>query len=375
MQNDKNVKLYALSELKHLKIYGRTPGNRTPLTLFWTGSAIELNAKGSELWIEVEADYDTYEPWISIVINGTPASRQMITAGRHWVCVFRGMNPGAVKNVRVIRDLQAMSGDSSCVLQIHAVKFDGIFEPVEAKPYKLEFIGDSITSGEGTIGGKAEEDWIPMWFSAIHNYTYMTAEALNAEYRVVSQSGWGVLTSWDNNPNGNIPDHYEQVCGLLNGEKNKALGAFEPNDFASWQPDAVIVNLGTNDDGAFHSPAWRDPATGGIHKQRLNEDGTYNEEDLKRFEEAAAGFLAKLRKYNKHAHIVWAYGMIGTPMMPAIYRAVDSYRRQTGDTNVSVFQLPNMTEETVGARTHPGAPAHEKAAKELAAYIWEKIKE
>lgn len=369
MKQNENLRLYALPDIGHLKVHGRTSGNLAPLTLFWTGSAIELNAKGSELWIEIEADYDTYEPWISIVINGTPVSRQMITAGRHWVCVFRGMNPGAVKNVRVVRDLQAMSGDPSCVLQIHAVKFDGEFVPVEAKPYKVEFIGDSITSGEGTIGGKAEEDWIPMWFSAIHNYTYMTAEALNAEYRVVSQSGWGVLTSWDNNPNGNIPDRYEQVCGLLTGEKSKALGASEPNDFASWQPDVVVVNLGTNDDGAFHSPAWKDPATGALHKQRLNEDGTYNEEDLKRFEEAAAGFLAKLRKYNKHAHIVWAYGMLGIPMMPAIYRAVDSYRKQTGDTNVSVFQLPNMTDETVGARTHPGATAHEKAAEELAGYI------
>lgn len=369
MQQNENLRLYALPDIEHLKVHGRTSGNLAPLTLFWTGSAIELNAKGSELWIEVEADYDTYEPWISIVINGTTVSRQMVTAGRHWVCVFRGMNPGAVKNVRVVRDLQAMSGDPSCVLQIHAVKFDGEFVPVEAKPYKVEFIGDSITSGEGAIGGKAEEDWIPMWFSAIHNYTYMTAEALNAEYRVISQSGWGVLTSWDNNPNGNIPDRYEQVCGLLTGEKSKALGASEPNDFASWQPDVVVVNLGTNDDGAFHSPAWKDPATGTLHKQRLNGDGTYNEEDLKHFEEAAAGFLAKLRKYNKHAHIVWAYGMLGIPMMPAIYRAVDSYRKQTGDTKVSVFQLPNMTEETVGARSHPGALAHEKTAKELAGHI------
>lgn len=369
MSGDNLLTTYALSEINHMKIHGRTTGSRSPLTLFWSGSAVEFNAKGSELWIEAEADYDTYEPWISIVVNSVPAARQMVTKGRHWICVFRGMNGDVVKNIRIVRDVQAMSGDPSCSLQIHGVKFDGAFLPVEEKPYKIEFIGDSITSGEGAIGAKAEGDWIPMWFSALRNYTALTAEALNADYRVISQSGWGVLTSWDNNPHSNLPQYYEQVCGLLPGEKSEALGAHQPNDFAAWQPDIVVVNLGTNDGSAFQTPAWKDEATGETYKQRLNEDGTYNEEDLNVFEEAARNFLMKIRKCNPEARIVWAYGMLGTPMMPAIYRAVDAYVKATGDRRVSVFQLPNMTEETVGARFHPGAPAHEAAARELAGYL------
>lgn len=371
MKVNEKLKTTALSDIEHLKVHGRTTGSLSPLTLFWTGSGIELNARGTELWIEVEADYDVYEPWISIVINSVPVSRQMLTAGRHWLCIFRGMNENAVKNVRVLREVQAMSGDSGCSLQIHAVKCDGEFVPVQEKPYKIEFIGDSITSGEGAIGAKAEEDWIPMWFSAIHNYTAMTAEVLNAEYRVISQSGWGVLTSWDNNPHANIPEYYGQVCGLLTGERNVALGAHAENDFHAWQPDVVVVNLGTNDGGAFHSPAWSDPVSGEMHKQRLNEDGSPNEEDIQSFEEAAEQFLDKLRQYNRHAHIVWAYGMLGIPMMPAIYRAVDRYVKKSGDRQVSVFQLPNTTDETVGSRYHPGRLAHEQTALALSGYIKE----
>lgn len=371
MKENENLKLYPLSDIKNLKVHGRTTGELSPLTLFWTGSAVELNAKGSELWFEVEVDYDMYEPWISIVVNSASVSRQMLTAGRYWVCAFRGMNESAVKNVRVVRDVQAMSGDPSCSLKIHAVKFDGKFLPVEEKPYKIEFIGDSITSGEGTIGSKPEEDWISMWFSAINNYTAITAEALNAEHRVISQSGWGVLTSWDNNPHYNIPEYYDKVCGLLTGEKNEALGAFKQNDFDSWQPDIIVVNLGTNDSGAFNSPEWKDEVTGETHKQRLNEDGTPNEKDLKAFEEAVTNFLIKLRKYNKNAHIVWVYGMLGTPVMPSIYRAVDTYIKETSDKRVSVFQLPNNTDETVGSRCHPGVLSHEKAAKELTGYVKE----
>lgn len=373
MQTNKKIKMLALSDINHVKVHGRTTESLSPLSLFWTGSGLEFNVKGSELWIEVEVNYDVYEPWISIRMNHVPVGRQMLTAGRYWICVFRGMDESVAKNVRIVKDVQAMSGDPSCSLQIHAVKCDGEFLPVEEKPYKLEFIGDSITSGEGAVGARSEEDWVPMWFSAIHNYGAMTAEALNAEYRIISQSGWGVLTSWDNNPHANIPENYEKVCGVLTGARNKALGAFSANNFDAWQPDVVVVNLGTNDGGAFYSPEWKDEASGEIHKQRLNEDGSFNAEDIQAFVQAAEAFLEKLRTYNKKAHIVWAYGMLGTPMLPAIRRAVDAYVTRTGDQRVSVLELSEMTDDTVGARNHPGVAAHEKAAQELAGYLKEII--
>lgn len=158
MKTNEKLQTYALSDVSHLKVHGRTTGQRSPLTLFWTGSAIEINVKGSELWVEIESDYDLYEPWISILINGVPVSRQMLTAGRYWICIFRGMNENVVKNVRIVKDVQAMNGDPGCSLQIYAFKSDGVFLPVEEKPYKIEFIGDSITSGEGAIGAKEEED-------------------------------------------------------------------------------------------------------------------------------------------------------------------------------------------------------------------------
>ncbi|URJ59340.3 SGNH/GDSL hydrolase family protein [Paenibacillus polymyxa] len=251
MSHNKRLKTYSLTKAKHVKVHGRTTHTRTPLTLFWTGSGIELNIKGSELWIEIEADYQVYEPWISIVINGVPMSRLMVTAGRHWICLLRGLNPDTVKNVRIVKDVQPMSSDPRCLLQIHALKVDGELLPVPDKPLKVEFIGDSITSGEGTIGAKDETDWVPMLFTALRNYTAITAEALDADYRVFSQSGWGVLTGWDNNPDTNIPAYYEQVCGVLTGERNEALGAFSDHDFTSWQPDVVVVNLGTNDGGSL----------------------------------------------------------------------------------------------------------------------------
>ncbi len=366
---NKGLKEYAVSEIKNMKVHGRTARNRQPVTLFWTGSALEFNAKGSELWIEAEAGYGIYEPWISVLINGERISRQMVTAGRHWICIFRGMNPETGKNVRIVKDSQAMNGDPDCRLQFHALRFDGEFLPVAEKPCRIEFVGDSITSGEGGIGAKQEEDWIPMWFDAVENYAALTARELDADYRVISQSGWGVLTSWDNNPHYNIPGIYEKVCGVLEGKSNEALGALQDHDFSGWQPDIVVVNLGTNDSSAFYNSQWTDEAAGETHKQRLNEDGSYNEEDLKAFETAVQRFLAKLRRYNPNSRIVWAYGMMGTPLLPAICRAAEEYKRETGDDRVSVFRLPETTEETIGARWHPGKASHALAARALVDYL------
>ncbi|MHA7967624.1 SGNH/GDSL hydrolase family protein [Paenibacillus sp. CAU 1782] len=371
MSQKHGMKTYVLNEVENSKVHGRTTGERSPLTLFWTGSGIELNVTGSQLLLEIETDYSQYEQWIAIWINGAEISRMMLPKGRQWLTVFRGMNADTVKNVKVLKEVQAMSADAKSLLQLHAVRTNGSFHPVEEPMCKLEFVGDSITSGEGIIGAKAETDWLPMWFSAGQSYARLTAEALGADYRVLSQSGWGVLSSWDNNPHYNLPHYYEQVCGLLQGERNKALGALQEQRFAEWQPDVVVINLGTNDQNAFYQPEWKDEATGETFKQRLLPDGSFHPEDLERFRQAVQHFLGKLRRCNPGAHLLWAYGMLGAPLLTALRQAVDTYAEQTGDRRATVFQLSEMTEEGVGARSHPGKIAHAKAASELAGHIGE----
>jgi hypothetical protein len=359
------LKEYLLKDIKNLKIHGRTINNLSPLTLFWTASGIELNAKGSELWIEVEVDYNQYEPWISVLINGADVSRQMLIHGRYWVCIFRGMNKDAIKNVQILKEVQPMQADPNCRLQIHSLRFDGEFLPVKDKPYKIEFIGDSITSAEGIIGAKQEEDWLPMWMSAVNNYARLTADFLNAEVRILSQGGWGVLQGWDNNPNNNMPSIYEKICGPLTGEYNIESGALEEYGFSSWQPDVIVVNLGTNDFSGFNSPEWIDEKTGKTNKLHRNADGSLNEDDLNLIQTAVTSFMRKIRSYNKTAYILWAYGTFENSIMNVFINGVNNYREESKDTNVEVTKLPLMTEEMLGSRSHPGVLYHKAAAEWL----------
>lgn len=137
------------------------------------------------------------------------------------------MEGDKVRNVKFLRDTPAFPTDEKTLLQVLSVETDGEFFPLEEPKLRMEVIGDSITSGEGCSGAEREMTWNSFCFNAVDHYAYMAAKELGAVYHCISQSSWGVFCSWEGNEQQAIPLYYEQVCGLLNGERNKELGALE----------------------------------------------------------------------------------------------------------------------------------------------------
>lgn len=357
---EQQKKTVSIAALPQVRILGRTTG-KDIVNLFWTGSGIEMIYTGSELWVEVNADYDAMEPWLAVELNGALISRFPLNKGKNEVCLFRGMTVGKAKHVRILKEVQAMNEDPAHMVQILGLQYgDGEFLPLPEPKYRLEFVGDSITSGEGTVGAVGDEDWISAFFSAVNTYPRMLADALSAEYRVVSQSGWGIVTSWDGIVQNKISPFYKQVCGLLTGERNASLGALEDYDFKAWQPDAVIINLGTNDATAIQSAAELGQEWAGTR-------------DIKEVEEmlttAIRDFLKVVRDCNPKAQIIWGYGMLGDSFLPTIRDAVENYAKETADARIRFLQLPDTTPDTVGSRLHPGVKAHRKVAQILEEYL------
>ncbi|MGN1187390.1 MAG: GDSL family lipase, partial [Lachnospiraceae bacterium] len=54
---------------REICILGRT-ADRQKRALFWTGSGIEFAVNGSELYIDFTTDYDIYEQWVRIEVDG-----------------------------------------------------------------------------------------------------------------------------------------------------------------------------------------------------------------------------------------------------------------------------------------------------------------
>lgn len=349
-------------------IWGRTIPELSPLTLFWSGSGIEIAVKCSEMYMSFRTDYSSCEQWIAVLVNGAFISRQMLPKGECRVCLFRGMNPDKVKTVQVIKEVQAMGDDQAAILQIIDIEHDGEFAVLKPHKYNIEVIGDSISSGEGSIGAKQEEDWIPMFFSAVYEYGMVTGRNLDARVNIVSQSGWGLTSGWDNDNRHIIPPHYRNVCSVLNGQMNGSLGVKKEYDFAGGV-DAVIINLGTNDCGALDQPEFVNPETGERFKQQRNDDGTLSDATRNRIENGVISFLEEVRECNPGAYIVWVLGMLGNYLNPYVENALDNYKKKSGDTRVAFLALEDTNDKNVGARSHPGKLCHEQAAERITSFL------
>lgn len=348
----------------NVRILGRTPITEEGLELIWSGSGVEFIFNGTELGIEITAGSSVYQPWISLIMDGSWIMHMPVQEGKNKVVLLKGLDGNTAHNIRIVKDTQAMPDDEDSFVILNSILLDGELKKTPKYSYKLEFVGDSITSGEGLIGAHDGMDWISPYFGVEDHYAVMTAKALNAEYRLISQSGWGIVNSWDNNTSCILPLVYES---------EKCERDVHDHDFDSWKADAVIINLGTNDEGSFNNPEYINPVTGEVRKMHLREDGSYDPDDIKMIQEGVSEFLTTLRKDNPKALLVWVYGMLGNGIEEYLRKAVNTYAEEKGDNKAVFVALPNTQGDGYGSRQHPGKISHENAAQVITSYLKETL--
>ena len=227
--------------------------------------------------------------------------------------------------------------------------------PAPEKAHKLEFIGDSITCGYGVD----DEDPLHPFKTATEDvtraYAYKTACALNADYSMFSISGYGIISGYTADPaiqmtQQRIPDFYESM-----GFSYDVMPGFEapanlPWDFTKYVPDAIVLNLGTNDDSFCQEDAARQ----------------------QEYADAYVAFLKVVRRRNPGAMIFCVLGLMGDRLYPWVCKAAENYRRETGDDRITTVRLPEQ-DPSIGyvSDYHPLESAHEKAAAVLVPAIRE----
>jgi hypothetical protein len=112
----------------------------------------------------------------------------------------------------------------------------GLTEPSSRPARRIEFIGDSITSGAGNEAAENARDDNPSEKNNFLAYGAITARNLNAEYVSTSHSGIGIMGSWFDYT---IWDYYDQLNATGNNDSHW--------DFNQWQPHVVVINLLQND--------------------------------------------------------------------------------------------------------------------------------
>ena len=218
-------------------------------------------------------------------------------------------------------------------LGVSAAETDGVFLPMEGKkPLKIEFIGDSITTGFGVLCKETYGEYKTKEQDVTKAFSYLTAKALDAEYQVVAAGGWPIYKSKYSNYA--IPDFYDNVDLTRNTQKC---------DHSAFVPDVVVVTLGTNDESYL-----ADLPEAKRKKERA--------EVKRRF----TAFVSKLLKYGKP--VVLVYGFFEYSDLKALTEEVWAEISSSLLSTLEVQSAASLADVRAG---HPGKRCHRLAAKRL----------
>lgn len=209
--------------------------------------------------------------------------------------------------------------------------------PPDKRPdRRIEFIGNSITSGFGVMGDSPNCHFSPQTENATMSYASIAARALRADYSLISFSGRGVVRNYGDKNKTSVdpmPALYDRICYFDTTLKW---------DFSKWIPQAVVINLGTND---FSTQPYPDKEV---------------------FEAAYDKLIDHVRLLYTDVAIFCVTGpMIGEPCTSYVREVVKEQQQREGrDKDIYFIEIPwrDLSEDDWGCDMHPNVFGADKMA-------------
>lgn len=333
---------------------GRTLIANDSLWLVNSGTGCEFSLTGTSVTVKLKPDSSfmnrNNQARVAIYVNGERVVDDMVDKMEKVYTVFESEEPKEC-TVRVVKLTEAPYSTFG-ISAITATCFGNIL-PTKESDRLIEFVGDSITCGYGVDDLDASHHFSTTTEDATKTYAYKTAEKLSADYSLVSFSGYGIISGYSGDGKKQaeqlVPDFYDKMGNSF----GTYLGDFIPQE-TLWdfnrQPDAVVINLGTNDNSYVKG----------------------NSAKKEEFTVAYVSFLKQIREKNPDATLFATLGIMGADLYACVEDAVERYMNETGDTKVYAMKFDNQSAaDGIAADWHPSEKTHEKAAEKLS----QKIKE
>jgi len=299
-------------------------------------------ATGASLSVSMRSDGAADPIYFQPVIDGTPGARLSVAAaeGAKTLILGSGLPPGD-HTVALYRETEGKAGFATSTFLGFV---DGTLKA--PPPYSgrlIEIVGDSISAGYGDLGAEQHPNFGPdptggcrfstQTESAYVTYGAVAAHTLSADASIVAASGWGIYSDNLGSTANVLPKVYANTIG----------GQAQPAWSFAVEPQAVIINLGTNDFAA---------------NMTLGSDA---------FTTAYRAFLATVRGKYSHAWIYCAIGSLlyGTGLTNATtyINALVATANAGGDTKVKVLNFGQQdTSLGTGCDYHPSAVEHQRMA-------------
>ncbi|KAH7395313.1 hypothetical protein DE146DRAFT_697529 [Phaeosphaeria sp. MPI-PUGE-AT-0046c] len=225
--------LAAFETVHAIRYLGRV--NPATKELTWSATGVSFTFSGTSASIGLEA------------LSGSNSAELIVDGKSTYISNVAGTSistPSGLTNGSHTVEFRKSSEPLFGSIFLGNITTDGTFGPdVPASARKIEIIGDSITSAYG-IGALLPCTNTAALEIISEGYSVLAATALKADYSIISWSGIGIIRNYasgqvDTSPI--MPERYTKYGA------NDASGSYPFP--ASDAPDAVVINLGTNDFG------------------------------------------------------------------------------------------------------------------------------
>lgn len=292
------------------------------ITFKFTGGTCEVVLTDQVL----NGDYHNY---IEIIVDGEAPRRQQLRAKTNRIQVARDL-AGDVHSVVIVKNSDAGAG----YMELVGIRAKALTTVNYMPQRKIEFIGNSITTGSGIDSSEFACD-SAKWFdqdNAFFAYGPVTARTLNAQWHLTATAGIGLMRSHELNVT--MPQVYDKI---------NMRGNAVPWDAKNYQADVVTINLGENDG--------------------VQDSTTFCNKYLE--------LLQIVRFYQPNAKIV----LLNSPMAEAVLNSklrnyinsVVTSATRKGDKNISRYFFTKSY--TGGCSGHPSWDEQQAIAAELTGYI------
>jgi lysophospholipase L1-like esterase len=334
----------------HIFYMGRVDCTPAAPAFAFPGVSVRVRFQGSALDVRLR-DHGTATAtttnYYDVSIDGGAPTRLAAAAGDHTYALARDLRAGE-HTAELVKRGESNGNAGKGQLLGFRLRAGARLLPVQARPLRLELIGDSITCGYGNEVATMRPD--RFHFTTLHSnanaaYGAVVARLLDAELVAVAVSGRGVYRNHRDEPGELAPAFYDDTL--------PDDPAAPPWDFTRYRPHVVAVNLGTND---FSPPG----------------------PDHEAFRTAYGRFLGQIRGRYPDALLLAVVGPMLTDSYPPGVAAWTTMRRDVsaivgelaaqGDANVHFLALTPQ-QAPYGEDYHPTRETHRRMARELGSEI------
>ena len=299
----------------------------------WSGTGFVARFQGTSLTAQLGNEGGFI---FKAVVDGVPqpAFTSMPGVGRY--ALATGL-PAGDHTVALYRQTEGPMGLS----QLHGLTVgDGaLLDPPPAPRRRIEVVGDSISCGFGILGSLDDDD---CYGTESHwdAYPSVMARALGAEVSTIAGSGRGVIRNYPGDSIDTMPEIYERTLAT----------SPDPTWAFASAPQAVIINLGTNDLGNGKG----DPGP--------------------RFAMRYRSLVETIRSRCPRALILCTIGPMTSASESAIVygyiRTVLEARAAAGDTQIALFDgIDRQTPDKYACACHPNVAENAIMAAQLGAEL------